>query len=138
MRYAGFWKRFAASLIDSIILMVGAGIIGVILGIAAFASGNEESTALEAVANLVGVVIDWLYAALMESSASQATLGKMALGIKVTDLDGNRIGFGKATGRHFGKIISALMLLVGYLMAAFTARKQALHDIMAGCLVVEK
>jgi uncharacterized RDD family membrane protein YckC len=74
----------------------------------------------------------------MESSGSQGTLGKMAVGIKVTDLYGNRIGFGKATGRFFGKIISFFILLVGYLMVAFTQKKQGLHDMMAGCLVVNK
>jgi uncharacterized RDD family membrane protein YckC len=62
----------------------------------------------------------------------------MALGIKVTDLSGERIGFGKATGRYFGKIISGLILLIGYIMVAFTEKKQGLHDMMAGCLVVSK
>ncbi len=74
----------------------------------------------------------------MESSPTQATLGKMALGIKVTDLAGKRVGFGKATGRYFGKIISALILLIGFIMVAFTEKKQGLHDKMAGCLVVNK
>jgi uncharacterized RDD family membrane protein YckC len=74
----------------------------------------------------------------MESSARQATLGKMALGIVVTDLDGNRIGFGRATGRYFAKILSALILLIGFIMAAFTQKKQGLHDIIAGTLVVKK
>lgn len=81
-------------------------------------------------------VAQWLYHALMESSAKQATLGRMALGIRVTDLNGNRIGFGRATGRYFAKILSALILGIGFLMAAFTAKKQALHDIPAGTLVV--
>ena len=78
------------------------------------------------------------YYALMESSANQATVGKMALGIRVTDLAGNRLTFGRATARHFGKIISGLTLGIGYLMVAFTPSKQALHDIMAGCLVVNR
>ncbi len=62
----------------------------------------------------------------------------MALGIKVTDLNGHRIGFGKATGRYFGKIISAMILFIGFLMIGFTKKKQGLHDMMAGCLVVNK
>ena len=66
-----------------------------------------------------------------------ATPGKMACGIKVTDLDGRRISFGRATGRFFGKILSTLILLIGFLMQPFTARKQALHDILAGTLVVK-
>jgi uncharacterized RDD family membrane protein YckC len=72
----------------------------------------------------------------MESSAKQATVGKMALGIIVTDLDGRRIGFGRATGRYFAKILSALTLGIGFLMAGFTERKQALHDMVASCLVI--
>ena len=84
----------------------------------------------------VSMVIHWLYFALQESSSAQATLGKRAVGIKVTNLEGQRIGFGQATGRFFGKIISGLTLLIGYMMAGFTDRKQALHDIIAGTLVV--
>jgi uncharacterized RDD family membrane protein YckC len=86
----------------------------------------------------VGIIFTWLYYALMESSSYQGTVGKMVLGIKVTDLNGNRIGFGRATGRHFGKIISGLILCVGYIMVAFTQKRQGLHDIMAGCLVVNR
>jgi len=80
----------------------------------------------------------WLYFALMESSSKQATLGKMALSIIVTDMNGNRLTFGRATGRYFGKIISGMILMIGYIMAGFTEKKQALHDIIAGCLVVNK
>jgi uncharacterized RDD family membrane protein YckC len=80
----------------------------------------------------------WLYHTWMESSRYQATLGKMALGIIVTDLYGNRISFARANGRFFGKWISGMVMNVGYLMAAFTEKKQALHDILAGCLVVLK
>jgi hypothetical protein len=80
----------------------------------------------------------WLYFALMESSANQATFGKMALGIKVTDLQGNSISFGKASGRYFAKLVSACTLGVGYVMAGFTKRRQALHDMMVGCLVTNK
>ena len=74
----------------------------------------------------------------MESSATQGTLGKMALGIIVTDLNGNRISFRQATGRYFAKSISNLLLGIGYLMVFFTKRKQGLHDIMAKCLVTNK
>ncbi|HTO93125.1 MAG TPA: RDD family protein, partial [Bacteroidota bacterium] len=84
---------------------------------------------------LAVVVAGWLYYALMESSARGATLGKMALGLRVTSLGGERIGFGRATGRYFGKFVSSI-LFIGYIMAAFTAQKQALHDMMAGCLVI--
>jgi len=78
---------------------------------------------------------DWLYSAFMLSSSYQATLGKMIFGMKVTDLSGNRISFARATGRHFAKWVSAAILFVGFLMVAFTERKQGLHDMLAGTLV---
>jgi uncharacterized RDD family membrane protein YckC len=150
--YAGFWKRFAAHLIDSIIMSVAGflailpilGLIG--LGVGSAMSGDSESmigfiiAAIGAylMAILALMVASWLYYALMETSVNQGTLGKMALGIKVTDLNGNRISFGKATGRYFGKILSSMIFMVGYIMAGFTEKKQALHDMMAGCLVVNK
>jgi uncharacterized RDD family membrane protein YckC len=82
------------------------------------------------------IVIVWLYYALQECSPVQATLGKRAMGIKVTDDYGRRIGFGRATGRYFGKIISGIIFNIGFLLAGWTARKQALHDMLAGTLVV--
>jgi uncharacterized RDD family membrane protein YckC len=87
---------------------------------------------------LLIIVALWLYYALMESSSKQATLGKLALGIVVTDLNGNRISFGRATGRYFGKIVSGMIFAIGYIMAGFTEKKQALHDMIASCLVVLK
>ncbi len=72
----------------------------------------------------------------MESSKQQATLGKMALSLKVTDMEGNKVSFGRATGRYFGKIISGMIMMIGYILAGLTEKKQALHDMMAGCLVI--
>ena len=152
--FAGFWKRFVAAIIDSVILgmvhfLLFVPLFGV-LGLGAIAGSDQEydggaspgfilaivgTAMLGAIAVLV---VGWLYYALMESSAKGGTLGKMALGIKVTDLTGNRISFGRATGRYFGKIISGAILYIGFIMAGFTQQKQALHDIMAGCLVVNK
>lgn len=121
--------------IDGIILVVGSGIIGAILGVFyALSAGTAEGA--EFMGQVVGTFISWMYYAGFESSTKQATPGKMALGLKVTSMEGRRIGFGKATGRHFGKIISTFILLIGYIMAGFTEKKQALHDKMAGCLVV--
>ncbi len=85
---------------------------------------------------LGSVLINWLYYALMESSRQQATLGKMAMNIKVTDIDGKRISFGRATGRHFAKFISDIIINIGYIFAAFTDKKQALHDLITDCLVI--
>jgi len=138
MSYAGFWKRFAAAFIDGIITMIGGAVIGFIFGIIMVAGGTDDPDVLEGLGNILGFFLGWIYYSVMESSPSQGTLGKMALGIKVTDLEGNRVGFGKATGRYFGKIISCLILLIGFIMVAFTEKKQGLHDMMAGCLVVNK
>jgi uncharacterized RDD family membrane protein YckC len=152
MRYAGFWRRFVAHLIDQIVVGIAAFVIFIpglaLLGVGFGAGVMEESEsavglilaaiAAYLVAILLIVIGQWLYYALMESSGKQATLGKLALGIVVTDLSGNRISFGRATGRYFGKIVSGMILCIGYIMAGFTERKQALHDIMASCLVVLK
>jgi uncharacterized RDD family membrane protein YckC len=88
---------------------------------------------------LAVILVAWLYFALMESSVKQGTLGKMALGLIVTDLYGRRISFGRASGRFFGKLITSMIPLgIGYMMAGFTEKKQALHDVLAGCLVLRK
>jgi len=117
--YAGFWMRVGAHLLDILILIIPMTLLSFV-------------PLINIVAAFVG---PWLYFALQESSGRQATLGKLALKIYVTDLQGRRISFGQATGRHFGKIVSAIILCIGYMMAGFTAQKQALHDIMAGTLV---
>lgn len=147
--YAGFWLRFAAHFIDSILLgcvnfAVGAG-VGIVLAVIIIGANNGNPNALDEggagiliqlVAQAIGLLVGWMYYALMESSAKQATLGKMAVGIQVCDMDGRRITFGRATGRFFGKMLSGLICLIGYIMAGFTEQKQALHDQLAGTLVV--
>jgi len=138
MSYAGFWKRVTAAIIDVIITMIGGFVIGFVFGMVVVAGGTDDPAVLEGMGNILGIILGWVYFAVMESSPTQGTLGKMALGIKVTDTEGNKIGFGKASGRHFGKIISAIILLIGFIMVAFTQKKQGLHDMMAGCLVVNK
>jgi uncharacterized RDD family membrane protein YckC len=122
--YAGFWRRAAAALIDGIILFIP----NVVLGIAL---GNRSGLAF-----LLSVVISCVYYAGLHSSSSQATWGKRTFGIKVTNTEGERIGFGRGIWRYFASFFSALILGIGYLMAAFTGRRQALHDMMAGTLVV--
>ncbi len=143
--YAGFWRRFVATLIDGIILTIGGAVIGAIIGgIIGFVLGALETDmdTIQVVAGvtgyIIGTVLNWLYFTLLESSSKQATLGKMAIGIIVTDLNGSRISFGKANGRYWGKIVSTIILLIGFIMAGFTQKKQALHDIMARTLVVKK
>lgn len=138
--YAGFCKRFAAVVIDIIIVWIATYNIGLMFG---YFYGVVFGTVLPRAGlvvggNMINIICWWLYCALLESSATQASVGKMALGIKVTDLNGSRMSFGRATGRHFAKIISILIVFIGFLMVAFTPRKRGLHDMIAGCLVVNK
>jgi uncharacterized RDD family membrane protein YckC len=135
--FAGFWKRFAASLIDVFINLLIGIIVGGTVGFLMGASGYEME-AIEALANVAGYLASWIYFAAFESSEGQATPGKKALGIKVTDLNGKRISFGRASGRFFAKYLSAALLCIGFVMIAFTKRKQGLHDMIAGCLVVNR
>ena len=152
VNYAGFWLRFVAYLIDDIIIssvgfVISLPFIGTIIfsGIALSDMEKCEETTFMGIAGIVGIVlllaitltvVSWLYFALMESSKQQATLGKMALSLKVTDMEGNKISFGRATGRYFGKILSGMIFMIGYILAGLTEKKQALHDMIAGCLVI--
>jgi uncharacterized RDD family membrane protein YckC len=130
--YPGFLIRLVASVIDGILFLIVAFVLGLIIGI----FFDPEDIVYIVTGYAVPVIMLWLYYAIMESSPRQATLGKMALGIIVTDNKGNRISFGRATGRYFAKIISTLILLIGFIMIAFTKRKQGLHDMIAETLVV--
>lgn len=143
-QYAGFWRRVVAAIIDGILLGIVNGIIAAMF-FSNFASAQEVintaapiADGTHPVANGLSLLIGWLYYAAMESSEKMGTLGKMAIGIKVTDLSGKRVSFARATGRHFAKIISAIILFIGFIMAAFTPKKQALHDMIAGTLVVQR
>jgi uncharacterized RDD family membrane protein YckC len=123
--FAGFWRRFAALLLDMMILGAAQGVIASLPRALRF-DGIPE------------LLVTWFYFALLESSEYQATVGKMALGLIVTDEHGGRISFARATGRHFAKILSIILAGFGFVMAAFSSRKQALHDMLAGCLVLRK
>jgi uncharacterized RDD family membrane protein YckC len=139
--YAGFWLRFVAAIVDWIILLPLAIISLVITYVQNSASDNTVKVVLAMISllySLICLVVQWLYFALQESSAAQATLGKRLIGIQVTDRQGNRIGFGRATGRFFAKFLSALIIYIGFMMAGWTERKQALHDMLADTLVVRK
>jgi uncharacterized RDD family membrane protein YckC len=142
-RFAGFWLRFFAVFIDAIIINLVAFIPSYLLGffIGYSMSGSAPLHEIEAMAiavgTLFGLVLWWLYYAVMESSKRQATFGKIVFGLRVVDLDGDRISFGKASGRHFGKILSLITFFIGHFMAGWTRKKQALHDKMSGCLVVK-
>jgi len=152
--YAGFWLRVVAHLIDDVLLGIGIGIL-VLIGVAMVGVDSIRSMAegmkgddfqmpgamISAIifVTVASIVLVWLYNAAMESSKHQGTLGKMALGLIVTDSQGRPIGFGHATGRYFAKIITGLIPFgIGYAMAGFTEKKQALHDMIAGCLVLRR
>lgn len=143
--YAGFWLRAIAYLVDSIILgiVVSITILGPLIRHAGLSLDNPwvifTNTNRQVVAiNLLMIMVSWLYWALLESSRWQATLGKKLLGLYVTDLQGKPITFARASGRYFGKLISSFTLLIGYFMAGFTEKKQALHDMLASCLVLKR
>jgi uncharacterized RDD family membrane protein YckC len=138
MKYAGFWLRFFAAIIDSIIITLISRILLMGFDAPAFSIDQTYFDALNSPITLMNTLIFWLYFSILESSPMQASLGKFILGLKVVDIYGRRIGFLRATGRHFGKIVSAFILMIGYLMAAFTDQKQALHDKMANCLVIKR
>ncbi|WP_216820638.1 RDD family protein, partial [Cnuella takakiae] len=120
-RYASFWERFGAAFLDGLML-------GILQFIMRFFVEENVNTVLN-------FLVGWLYYAVMESGPNQATLGKKALGLKVTNMNGGPITFGQATGRYFGKILSAIILLIGYLMMLWDNKKQTLHDKLAGTLV---
>jgi uncharacterized RDD family membrane protein YckC len=152
--YAGFWLRFVAYIIDGLIIGIPFGVIilillaatGVLAGIQNIRPGQTPNAifALFGVGAILCVIVialagSWLYYAWCESSEWQATLGKKALGLYVTDMEGRRITFGRASGRFFAKMITGLIPFgIGYMLAGFTAKKQALHDMIASCLVLRK
>ncbi|NER48855.1 MAG: RDD family protein [Symploca sp. SIO1A3] len=136
MNYADFWQRFLAFMIDSIIVQVCAAVV-IIIVVEAYKAVGGSIEVIAILLFLISLIGSWLYYATMESSPRQATLGKIVMEIYVTDLYGNRITFDRATSRYFAKILSRLIFSIGYIMAAFTDRKQALHDIIAGTLVLK-
>lgn len=155
-QYAGFWLRLVALIIDVLIIAFLESIIFipllVALGFSFFGSASELD--MEDSGNIVGLILGivavagayWilattiqiLYFSFMESSKNQATIGKMAVGIKVTDMNGDRLDFTKAFLRNLCKLISNFTMAIGYIMAGFTEKRQALHDLIAGALVVKK
>ena len=131
--YAGFWSRLAAGLLDLLILLVPTFLVPIVV---ALTTGPKSKASMAADVSVL--LLYWLYFAGMESSRKRATFGKAAFGICVVDMEGNRIGFLRATGRLFAKILSLIPLGIGFLMAGVMPRKQALHDIVAGSLVVKR
>ena len=155
VEYAGFWLRFVAYLIDGLVsgaaflillvplfILTGAG--SALSKIGSGENISDDVAAFMGIGFILGffgiiLVVSWLYYALSESSSWQATLGKKILNLKVTDMSGQPISFGRASGRYFAKIITGMIpLMIGYIMAGFTEKKQAIHDMIANCLVLRK
>lgn len=148
--YAGFWRRWAALFVDAILVAIAnytvlmIVMLGFGLGFGAFQTPSEpgqlgaSQIAMVIAIYVVGPTLSALYYVLQESSEAQATLGKRLLGIKVTDVDGRRLSRKHALGRWVSHLLCYVTVYIGYLVVAFTDRKQGLHDMAAGTLVVDQ
>ena len=143
--YGGFWIRLVAHVLDGIILGVLYVPLFLIFFLPTLLKSINHINAEEPPVELFGAlllmvpllwVMQWLYDALTTSSSWQGTVGKKVFRMKVTDEAGNRISFGRASGRFFGKLLSGMIMNIGFIMIAFTERKQGLHDLLAGTFVV--
>jgi len=137
--YAGFWRRLVAAILDQIVLVVGRAFVYGALGLMLYAilylieiRNNHDAIfrVFAAALSVIDLWLTWIYFAMMESSSLRGTLGKLALGIRVNHRDGGQLTFEQATVRYFAKIISAITLLVGFILAGFSSKKQALHDFI--------
>ena len=133
--YGGFWIRLVAYIIDAILISLVLGIVTSIFGVRYM--DMDDMSQIDPTVNLLSLAVAWLYFALMESSERGATVGKMAMGLRVVTGDGKRLSFMNATGRYFAKILSAIIFCIGFIMIAFTERKRGLHDMIASTLVIK-
>ena len=140
LRPAGFLLRAVAFLIDMGLLWLVAWLVTIPLDVPFISATPADIATANVLLTLVAVMVfvSWLYFAGMEASGMQATVGKASMGIYVTDLRGMRASFARTTIRHWAKIVSTLIVFIGYLMAIVTPRRQALHDMLAGCLVLKR
>lgn len=143
--YAGFWKRVAASVIDSFVVSIVGGTVGAVIGGVLGLGfgmhgglGGSGFLAIQALTYLFSIALAAGYYAWFHASTNQATLGKLAIGIKVVRTDGTPINLARGIGRYLGLMLSSLLLGIGLLMAAFTQRKQGLHDLLCDTLVVDR
>ncbi|MBU8877625.1 RDD family protein [Bacillus sp. FJAT-29790] len=155
--YGGFWIRFAAYLIDSIVIGIPLSILSIIIFMIFFGTSGAYDVIFAdpeymdpdmvylgsyfgamGITTLINIGAVVAYFAGLHASKWQATVGKKLLGLKVTDLHGNRISFWRAFGRYLAMSFLSGILLIGYIIAAFTEKKQALHDLIAGTIVIKK
>lgn len=135
--FGGFWIRFAAYFVDVVVMLIPTLLISYLLHSILPATNKSEMALVNFIDDCVNLLVWWVYTSAFLSSAWQATPGKKICRLKVIDYSGNRISFGRATGRYFASLLSALLLFIGYLRIAFNPRRQALHDSIAGTLVIK-
>jgi uncharacterized RDD family membrane protein YckC len=136
--YAGFWVRFVAVFVDNIIISFITFPINFLLGIgSAFSSTNKMSMSASAMlfSMMVAIAIPWLYFALQEGGSKHATIGKRIFGLYVATSLGDEVTFVRASIRYWVSLVSGIMLAIGYIMGAFTPKKQTLHDLVADTVV---
>ena len=136
--FAGFWIRVGAYFVDLAVLLIPNLLISFLSTVGIAASDMESFLVTQFVSTWNSILLVWIYTAVAHSSQWQATVGKKVLGIKVVDEKGDRISFGRATGRYFAMILSGLILFFGFMMSGWTRRKQGLHDMLAGTFVVRE
>ena len=136
VHYANFGERLGAYIMDYIFVSL---IMMVLLAFTEYTFNDFVYRMDERYSINVGyLVVGWLYASILESSKKQATWGKQMMKIKVTDLNGEKISYTRAVFRDLGKLLSGIIIFLGFFMMTWTKKKQTLHDLMSGCLVIKK
>lgn len=136
--FAGFWRRFVALVLDATLLFFPQAILRVLMGLPVLSYDDEWGDKTALTAELFGVALTVLYCATLEASGGQGSLGQQMMGLAVTDTRGRRIGFGRALARQFGKVLSTLLCGAGYLLQLWNGKRQTLHDMMSGSLVLHR
>jgi uncharacterized RDD family membrane protein YckC len=145
--FAGFWLRALAYLLDTVVISLAGGLVASFYPATFIKYPDAAAAASNPFASLpqltplgfaITIAATWIYYTMFEASGWQATPGKRIMKIYVTDMFGQRPTFARIAGRNVAKVISNLTFLVGYLVAGFTVKKQALHDLLSGCLVLRR
>lgn len=136
--YGGFWRRFVALILDATVLFFPQAILRVLLGLPVFSYDDEWGDRAALTAEACGLALAVVYCATLEASGGQGSLGQQMMGLAVTDARGRRIGFGRALARQFAKVLSTLLCGIGYLLQLWNGKRQTLHDMICGCLVLRQ
>lgn len=150
VQFGGFWIRFVAYFVDAIIIGIPIWILmaviggGAIMGAASMGEDPDPAALMAALGPIfllipLAFIVSWLYEALMTATPAGGTVGKRMLGLRVVREDGTQLSFGRATGRFFAKILNAFIpFYIGFMMAGFTDKKRALHDMIAATYVIKR